>query len=543
MIEATGRPAVSTTRNQHIDRARLDHFFARASGKLVRVLAPSGYGKTTLVARWTAAEQRAVRWVDLSRRHDDPVALFGAIRAALVGLADVRVPTAEQAVATSPYVRALEEGVARADRLEPFVLVLDDVHRVRHETGQWLIRAVVDHMPPGSTVVLVGRGHHDHGIVARLRISPGVVDVGVDDLAFEMSESCQLLDALGVDPRTPHVADLVTQLEGWPAGIRLAASVLRSDPEAYCSLDHVSLVDYLRCEWIGQLPDEEFRFLSEVACLDRFTADMCDEVLERTGSGAMIDRLHQNAVLVFGLEQRDDEYRMHGLLRRWLSSELQRADPDRWTTIHSRASTYLEHSGDIEAAAEHLIDSANLDELERFAMEHGGQLFTMGLDATADRWLMAFPPGRLRSSPGLCGLQSVKALHAGDDALAVQWLRVLDETVRRRDASNDDPTIWWSNVLHAALDERPAADLLEVISPACDGLVDGPWSGFAHWVEGAGSAPRPPGGSARAPPRAPGGVGRPARPARGARARASPARSARPSGSRRRCRGCGATSE
>ena len=485
MTDAAGRAAVLTAHDEYIERRRLDHFFARASGKLVRVLAPSGYGKTTLVQRWVADERRAVRWVDLSRRHDDPVALFGALREALVGLADVRLPTAEHAVAANPYVRALEEGVSRADPSEPFVLVLDDVHRVRHETGQWLIRAVVDRMPSGSTVVVIGRGHDDHGIVARLRITPGVVDLGVDDLAFEMSESCRLFDALGVDSRSPYVADLVTQLEGWPAGVRLAASVLRSDPEAGVAVDHVSLVDYLSSEWLGQLPADEFGFLSEVACLDRFTAAMCDEVLDRTGSGPLIDRLHRDSVLVFELEQRNDEYRLHGLLRRWLSSELRRADPVRWATIHSRAATYRERNGDIEGAAEHLISSGNLDELEWLAMEHGGQFFTSGLDATVERWLAVFPPERLRTSPGLCGLQSIKALHAGDDALAVQWLRVLDETLRRWDGPDADPTILWSNVLHAALDEKPAAELLGVIAPASERLVDGPWSGFAHWVEGA----------------------------------------------------------
>lgn len=478
-----GAAGASSGAGDTIERRRLDHFYQHGVGRLIRILAPPGYGKTSLAARWVAEDERIVCWIDLTRSHDDPVALFAAMRAALAGVVDVDRPTVAQAGAPNPYVRALEDGFGAVVRPVPFVLVLDDVHRLQNDVGQWLIRTVVDRMPRGSTVVLVGRGHHDQGTLARLRLAPGVVDVTAHDLAFERSESYRLLESMGVDATDADVADLVADLEGWPAGVRLAGQVLRAGTDRSHIARDVSLVDYLRSEWIGQLPADELGFLMEIACLQRFTGAKCDEVLGRSNSAALLQRLHRDRVLVFALDRRDDEYRMHGLLNRWLSSELKNVDPSRWTEIHLNAAAHWERVGDVDRAVEHAVAADDLDLIERLSVRHGGQYFTRGLDETVTRWLAVFPSERVRRTPGLCGLQAVKALHAGDDALAVRWMHLLDEANRGVDA-DDVPTTRWADVLHATLDERPAHELLSLLAPVRDQLRGGPWDSFGCWVHG-----------------------------------------------------------
>ena len=471
--------------DDYIERIRLDHLYRLAEGRLLRILAPSGYGKTTLAARWVAGERRAVRWIDLGRGHDDPVALFGALRDALAGLADIKVPTAVPTTASNPYRRALEEGLAgtrRPDR--PFVLVLDDVHRIEHRETNMMISAVVDRMPPTSTVVLIGRGHHDQGSLGRLRLTPGVVEVTVEDLAFEPSEAYRLLESMGVDGRSPEVADVVARLEGWPAGVRLAGRVLRSGDDVLHVTDDVSLVDYLRGEWLDQLPVDEVSFLREIACLERVSGARCDEILGRSGSSGLLQRLHKDRVVVFALDQRDSEYRMHGLLTRWLSAELHDINPERWAEVHRSAVSYWERNGDVDRAVAHAVTLGDTETLEALVIAHGGSYFTRGLDATVERWLSHLAPERVRRSPGLCALHAIKELHRGNDELALEWLRLVDEAAAQRSPHEPRATTSWSDVLHAALDERPAAELLPVIERARRQLSGGPWAGFACWVEG-----------------------------------------------------------
>jgi LuxR family transcriptional regulator, maltose regulon positive regulatory protein len=469
-----------------VERRRLDHFFAGAGGRLVRVIAPPGYGKSSLVARWVSTDDRTVRWVDLDRSDDDPVTLFDTLRRALSDIFVVALPSAVHARADEPFVKALEDGLMSSDPPSPFVLVLDDVHRVRSLGGHRLIQTLVEQLPPESTVVMAGRGYHDHGTIARLRLAPGVVDIAVDDLALEISESHKVLDAMGVDADTPEVAELLRDLEGWPAGVRLAGQVLRSGTPLGHIKDHVSLVDYLRGEWIGQLGEDDRTFLREIACLQRFTGEQCDEVLERTGSGELLRRLHRDQVIVFALDQRDERFRMHGLLTRWLSAELRSADPRRWKRIHLNAAHDLERRGEIDRAVEHARAAGDLDALEAIVSVHGGRYFTIGRDATVEKWLEAFPPDHVLHSPDLNGLQCIKALHRGDELRALEWLRVLDKTVATGGGRVDAAARWSADVLHAALDERAAAELIPKVAAAREHLAGSPhWSGLASWVHGA----------------------------------------------------------
>ena len=69
-----------------VSRTRLDNCFADAIGRVLRVLAPGGYGKSTIVARWVSGESRVVRWLDFERVDNDPLVLVDALERLLSDL-------------------------------------------------------------------------------------------------------------------------------------------------------------------------------------------------------------------------------------------------------------------------------------------------------------------------------------------------------------------------------------------------------------------------------------------------------------------------
>ena len=70
------RPGIS--RHQLIETAR-------ASGcRVVGVTAPTGYGKSTLLAEWASTEERRIAWVALDRFDDDPASLIAVLASAYV---------------------------------------------------------------------------------------------------------------------------------------------------------------------------------------------------------------------------------------------------------------------------------------------------------------------------------------------------------------------------------------------------------------------------------------------------------------------------
>ena len=471
----------------------MDHHYSAATGQILRVLAPPGYGKSTQIARWVADEPRHVGWVDIERIDNDPFVLAAALSRALTPtdgyLSDAHW---DEAFEGRGVVGIVAPGLgALVDRIEwPFVLVLDDVHHIDSIESLAVLDALAEHLPPSSTLVLSGRSHHDQRSIARRRLHPGVVDVTIEQLALDTAETEDLLSAMGVRLELEGLTRLCDRFEGWAAGIRLAGLALRGDgAPAWLMPDQVGdatfVVDFLRSEWTGQLSLDHRRFLCEAACLDRFTGEMCDEILGRRHSVATLRHLHREELLLLPLDQRDEWFRMHPLLARWLSSELESTDRDRWREIHQAASRWWEARGDVDLAIEHTLVTGDLAGAEALVTDHGFTYLTRGLLSTLRRWLAAFPADFARTSAGICAITALDALYLGDGARALHWY---DQLARVLSGSPAPPAAarlrQRAEVLRITLAREPTGALLTVAEAVSRDLADDRWAAVALYATG-----------------------------------------------------------
>jgi LuxR family maltose regulon positive regulatory protein len=86
----------------------------------------------------------------------------------------------------------------------------------------------------------------------------------------------------------------------------------------------------------------------------------------------------------------------------------------------------------------------------------------------------------------LCSLNVINALHTGDDARATQWLRLADRAIATpTTVGSHDPMRGWTEILHAAVDRRPASELIPICQTGLTHLGGGPWASFGWWTLGA----------------------------------------------------------
>ena len=98
---------------------------------IVSVVAPPGYGKTTLLSQWAERDGQAFAWVSVEEGDNDPKVLLRYIAEALdvVEPIDQRVFDALTSPASSiPGSVVPRLGSAFSSMTSPVVLVLDDVH-------------------------------------------------------------------------------------------------------------------------------------------------------------------------------------------------------------------------------------------------------------------------------------------------------------------------------------------------------------------------------------------------------------------------------
>ena len=338
---------------------------------VVTVTAPAGYGKSTFVAELSGGDPRPTAWVSLTAAEDDPAALLTYIALALDDIEPVDPRGVSVLWSRAPTIGslALHQFVAMFAVRRPFMLVLDDVHELVSRDVHDVLAVLVSEMPAGSSVVLVGRTAVRLPF-GRIRVRRRLVEVGATDLAFDRHEAASLFGALGVDVAPADHDALLERTEGWPVAVYLAALAQRSgrtgcrasSATSPATTATSSSTSARNC-W-PQLDPDVAAFLMDASCLERLSGELCDDVLERTGSALLLEALEGRTSLVIPLDDRSEWYRFHHLMSEFLQAELARRDPARRAAVHRRASEWCDAHGDADGAVTHAVRSGDLARAE-----------------------------------------------------------------------------------------------------------------------------------------------------------------------------------
>ena len=427
---------------------------------VVSVVAPAGYGKTTLLAQWAERNGQAFAWVSLDERDNDPKVLLTYIAEALDAVEPVgrRVFDALASPGSSvPGSVVPRLGAALAARTSPVVLILDDVHVLRNRECRAALPVLADHVPDGSRLVLAGRDEPPLP-VARLRAEGRILEIGPRDLALTLTEAASLLHAAGITLGPGDVAELHRRTEGWPAGLYLAALSLReggsvSAAAASFGGDGRLVSEYMQAEFLGRISRRERVFLTRTAVLERMCGPLCAAALDQPGAAAVLSGLARSNLLLVPLDRRGHWYRCHQLLRDMLLAELRRLEPGLIPVLLRRAAGWCARNGLPEDALEYSITAGDVATVAALVPELAVRARRQGRPAAVQRWFQWLDErDAIGKQPMLVALAGLMSALAGQAADAERWADAADEW-RDGDAiwPGDSPAGAWAAVLRATL--------------------------------------------------------------------------------------------
>lgn len=435
-----------------IPRPRLEQLLgAGLSGALTLLVAPAGFGKTTLLVGWLAAlseRQRPlggppspprVAWLTLDPADDHPAQLLRDLVAALRGA----VPDLG-AAALASLERRDGLGVAPtqlvnefAARLPPCLLILDEYHLLGAPAAHELIGFLLEHLPPALHLVIAAREQPPLPL-ARLRVRGLVSELGAGDLRFTPAESAAWLRSqVSPDLSEADLAALERHTEGWAAAIQLATLALRGRPNpgalitALASSEHL-IADYLAEEVLAALSPATYAFVLRSAILEQLCAELCAAVLAADDPRPLqllLEELERRNLFLLPLDAGRRWFRFHPLfaavLRRRLAREL---DGPAVAELHRRAAAWLATAGLTDQAIAHALAAGQHRQAGALiAARSLGDLIGAIPQPTVHAWLTALPEEVLRANPRLCLLQSWLLLERHDLAGSARWLRHAEE--------------------------------------------------------------------------------------------------------------------
>ena len=127
---------------------------------IVSVVAPAGYGKTTLLVQWAERSGQAVAWVSLDEQDNDSKVLLGDVAGALDAMRPVARPVFDALASPASSVPGSvvpRHGNAFAAMTVPVLLILDDVHVLHSSECRAALSVLAGHVPDSGRLVLAGR--------------------------------------------------------------------------------------------------------------------------------------------------------------------------------------------------------------------------------------------------------------------------------------------------------------------------------------------------------------------------------------------------
>lgn len=409
-LERPRLPAGAIARSALIER------LAAPGAALTVIVAPAGYGKTTLAVQLAQRIGGAIAWLSLEPPDRQPARFWTYVAAALTeaGVADAdRVYELLSSDADGIESASLALRAAIEAHEGPVTLVLDDVQEIDDEAldatiGQWL-----RHPLANLRVVCVSRG--DLALpVGRLRSLGLLTEARVEDLAFGRDESAAVLaGTFGLVGLTPSQLDAIERrTEGWPVGLYLAGLAVRDEPDVAIGLERFTgdtrhLSEYLATEAMDGLTDDARAFALATSILSVLHPDLCDAVTDGAGSLRILRELAADNVFTSALDDGATMFRYHPLFREHLRSVLEQDHPELVAELHRKASVWFETTGSVDRAIEHATAAGQTDRAEQLIIARFLDYANAGHFETVKTWVDALGPRADRTS---------------ETALAMGWL-------------------------------------------------------------------------------------------------------------------------
>ena len=430
---------------------------------IVSVVAPPGYGKTTLLSQWAERDGRAFAWVSADEGDNDPKVLLSYVAEALNAVEPInrRVFDAlASPVSSVPGSVVPRLGAAFSSMTSPVMLLVDDVHTLHNQECRAALSVLADHVPAGSRLALAGRAEPPLR-VARLRAEGRILEIGPEDLALTLDEASSLLRNAGITLGADEVAELHRRTEGWPAGLYLAALYLReggplaSAAVSFGGADRL-VSEYMESEFLARISRRQRVFLTRTAVLERMSGPLCEAVLDLPGSAATLTELARSNLLLVPLDRRGEWYRYHHLFRDMLLAELHRLEPGLIPVLQRRAAAWYQQNDLPEAALDYSMAAGDVDTVAGLVEKLVVPAHRQGRVPTVQRWLQWLEDqGSIEGHPMAAVLAALFCALTGRPVQAERWAAAADRWQYGNPARpGDSSTEAWAAVMRAFLCRR-----------------------------------------------------------------------------------------
>lgn len=388
-----------------------ERFEAALSRRLICVIAPAGYGKTSTLAKMhDFVELRGVSagWVSLDSEDNNPTRflryVLKALEQAKPGFSTSAASRTEEKSATAEeLLLALYNGLLQVE--SDLALFLDDYHVIKNEVVHDVVSELIAHSPRNIRFFLSSCMQLPFSL-SKLYLAQEIHETRVENLSLRRDEAEEFIRRVsGRRLDAAHLKTLCDRTEGWPAGLQLASLALKDMSNAGKFIENFSGTDkdittYLCENVLHQLAPDIRGFLARTALFNRFSVEFCREVLAEEKAVQLLERVESQNLFLVPLDRHGQWYRYHQLFAQSLKERFIRSTPEEARACYQAASIWFERKGEHIEAITYALDGEHYARAADLISRHAYEIAQRhGKHALLLKWVAALPPKYVERRP------------------------------------------------------------------------------------------------------------------------------------------------
>lgn len=255
-----------------ISRSHLFNLFEKNVPGVTVVVAPAGYGKTSLVSEWAQSTDRPTIWLLMDPR-DSIQSFFEQIAFSIRQAIPEFQFDPDSHISKDPQVH-MRQLINAARSVKHAINFVIDKGTIDNPEISKFGQVLIDNLPENSHLVLIRRQTPEYSLNRYASLGNYSL-INAEDLKLSDSEVAAVAKINEVDVQDPKNRVLIEKCDGWPAAVQLLTkSIARSQISNFEQMDKSDPLIALTQEVFKNLNQDEQSTLTRLSLVQSFDMEL-----------------------------------------------------------------------------------------------------------------------------------------------------------------------------------------------------------------------------------------------------------------------------